>query len=84
MYQIQFSKSAEKEIEKLSANIVEKIIAAIQTLTHNPRPNGYKKLRGFRDLYRIRVGDYRIIYRIEDNILIIEVLKVGHRRYVYN
>jgi mRNA interferase RelE/StbE len=84
MYQIQFSKSAEKEIEKLSAIIVEKVVIAIQSLSQNPRPIGYKKLKGFKDLYRIRIGDYRVIYRIEDDILIIEVLKVGHRRYVYN
>jgi mRNA interferase RelE/StbE len=53
-------------------------------LATNPRPANCKKLKGFKGLYRIRAGDYRIIYRIEDNALIIEVIRIGDRKDIYS
>lgn len=61
-----------------------KIGAAIDELAHRPRPGGAKKLAGPESLYRIRVGDYRVVYQIEDRILHVLVVIVGHRRDVYD
>lgn len=81
-YSIDFSKKAQKQLDKLSDTIAEPILAAIHTLADNPRPQGYKKLKG-RNGYRIRVGDYRIIYEVFDNILLVDVINLGHRKDIY-
>ena len=81
-YTILLSKKAQKQLDKLSDNIAEPILLAIAQLENNPRPNGCKKLKG-RDGYRIRTGDYRIIYNIIDNELIIDVINLGHRKSIY-
>ena len=84
MYKIVFVRSAEKELEKLPLAILRKISPEIEKLEYNPRPHGVKKLKGKRELlWRIRVGDYRIIYSIEDVIKIVEIRRVGHRKDVY-
>ena len=62
-----------------SQNIVKHLVELI----NNPLPNGCKKLSGYEDIYRIRVGIYRIVYRIEDDVLYIEVIKIAHRKDVY-
>jgi mRNA interferase RelE/StbE len=67
----------------MSDYIANPILIAIKDLAQTPRPQGYKKLKG-RSGYRIRVGDYRVIYEIEDEILIIQVVDVGHRKDIYN
>ena len=82
-YKVLISKSAEKEISKLPVKEILKIQKVILDLADNPRPFGVKKLEGFNDLYRIRKGDFRIIYGIEDNVLTVEILKVGNRKEVY-
>lgn len=82
-YKIRLQKSAEKELSKLSPDICKRIIQKIDLLSLNPFPPGVKKLSDEHDLYRIRVGDYRIIYQVENNILVIIVVKIGHRREVY-
>jgi mRNA interferase RelE/StbE len=82
-YKIVISKSAEKEISKLPVKEILKIRETILNLADNPRPFGVKKLEGFDDFYRIKKGNYRIIYTIEDDILTVEVLKVGNRKDVY-
>ena len=69
-------------MDKLSDNITWPIIEAISGLEQNPRPVGYKKLKG-RDGYRIRVANYRIIYEIIDQQLIVEVIALGHRKDIY-
>ena len=81
-YQIRISRSAQKQLDKLPDAIADTLIHSISLLTKNPRPPGYKKLKG-RDAYRIRKGDYRIIYDIYDNVLTVEVIDVGHRRDIY-
>ena len=81
-YTILLSKKAQKQLDKLSDNIAEPILSAIAQLENNPKPNGCKKLKG-RDGYRIRTGDYRIIYNIFDNELIIDVINLGHRKSIY-
>jgi len=81
-YSIEIKKSAAKEIAALPRNDTERIIRKIQLLADDPRPHGCRKLSG-EEKYRIRVGPYRILYQIEDEKLVIYVVKVGHRREVY-
>ncbi len=83
MYSLEFKPRAKKQLEKLPDSISKKLLVAINALCKNPRPRGYIKLTGKRG-YRIRKGDYRIIYNIEDSKIIITVLNVGHRRDVYD
>lgn len=83
MYRIEISKEAEKQIRQLNKDEQVKIVKKIFSLQNEPRPVESKKLRGTHSLYRVRQGDYRIIYTIEDSKLTIIVLKVGHRGKVY-
>jgi mRNA interferase RelE/StbE len=81
-YSVLILKSAQKNLSRLDSSIQGKIIEKIRNLADNPRPSGTKKLAG-RDAWRIRLGDYRIIYEINDDELIILVVVIGHRREVY-
>ncbi|MDA1301332.1 MAG: type II toxin-antitoxin system RelE/ParE family toxin [Proteobacteria bacterium] len=82
-YEIEVSSTAEKQLRKLSQKDQISVLKRIQGLSSEPRPNHSRKLRGQTNVYRIRVGNYRILYSIEDKRLIIIVLKLGHRRDVY-
>ena len=82
-YTIALSKKAQKQLDKLPDNIVEPIFIAIGALADDPRPFGYKKLKG-RAGYRIRSGNYRIIYEILDAQLLIDVIDLGHRKDIYD
>ena len=81
-YKIEIKKSATKEIEKLPKNVLKRVIEKIQSLGTEPRPHGCKKLTAD-EKYRVRVGNYRILYRIEDEVLVVIVVKVGHRKEIY-
>ena len=81
-YTVVLSKKAQKQLDKLSDKIAEPILEAISRLEENPRPQGYKKLKG-REGYRIRIGNYRVIYNIIDNELIVDVITLGNRRDSY-
>jgi len=81
-YTISLSRKAEKYIDKLPDNIAEPIIKTLVSLSDNPRPHGYIKLRG-RGGYRVRAGDYRIIYEIFDTVLVVDVIDIGHRKEIY-
>lgn len=82
-YQIEIKPSASKELEKLPSPMVARVVAAINELAGNPYPQGVKKLTGFERTYRIRVGDYRVLYDVYENILVIEIIRVRHRKDVY-
>ncbi|MBA4379728.1 MAG: hypothetical protein C0393_03435 [Anaerolinea sp.] len=82
-YQIEFKSSALKELERLPRQIIPRAIAAIKGLAESPFPPGVKKLAGFERTYRVRVGDYRILYEIHEDRLIIEIIRVKHRKDVY-
>jgi mRNA interferase RelE/StbE len=82
-YTVVVGKTATKELEKLPTPVVKKIVPAIVSLEENPSPKGCKKLQGFENLWRIRVGNYRIIYAIEDVIMLVDVRKIGHRKDIY-
>jgi mRNA interferase RelE/StbE len=82
-YEIIFKPAAEKSFSKLPKDLQLKIVNAIELLSSNPRPQGVKKLKSLLNLYRIRVGDYRVIYSIDEDVLIVSVIKIAHRREVY-
>ena len=83
-YQIELSRRAEKQLEKIPQQFQGRIRDKINTLAQEPRPTGVKKLQGTEEnVYRIRVGAYRILYEIQDRALIVLVIKVAHRRDVY-
>ena len=79
---IKYLSSAKRELNVLPQNTHKRIIKAISKLKYNPRPSGCKKLKDL-DTYRIRVGDYRVIYEIHDNVLVVLVVRVAHRREAY-
>ena len=81
-YKIEIKKSAAKEISKLPKVALRRIVDKIQTLSSDPRPSGCKKLSGD-EKYRIRVGVYRILYSVDDEIVVIFIVKVGHRKDIY-
>lgn len=83
-YKLLIKKSAAKEMDGLPTKAVAPVTSAILALKENPRPSGCKKLKGSKlNLWRIRVGDYRVIYIIDDSIQIVDVQKVGHRKDIY-
>lgn len=82
-YQIIIERTARKDIQKINKSDQLDVIKAISELADDPRPVGCKKLKG-RTAWRIRVGDYRVIYEIHDDLLIITVITAGHRRDIYN
>ncbi len=81
-YQITIKKSVFKSLEKIQEPYYSNIKTTLFNLADNPRPSGCKKLQG-RNGYRIRVGDFRIIYEIFDEVLVVEVIHFGHRKDVY-
>ena len=82
-YRIEVSATAERQIKKLGREDQIRVIRAVQTLANEPRPSGCRKLQGYDDVYRIRIGRYRALYSIDGRRVIITVLKVAHRRVVY-
>lgn len=81
-YQIFISRTAQKQLNNLPQNEAERLIVTIKSLAQNPRPSGYRKLKE-RDAYRIRKGNYRIIYEIIDSMLIVDIIAIGHRKNIY-
>ena len=82
-YSVQIEKPAWDELMAVPEKMRERLFTALENLESEPRPSGVVKLAGAEDLYRIRVGDYRILYSVEDQVKIVLVEKVGHRRDVY-
>jgi mRNA interferase RelE/StbE len=83
-YTVKSKGSAASELRKLSRDIKERVIKKIASLEENPRQHGSEKLKGDSDLYRVRVGDYRIVYNIDDACATIIITRIAHRREVYN
>jgi mRNA interferase RelE/StbE len=82
-YTIQYSRPASKELEALSAEVSDRIVAAINALQENPRPQGSKKLTGSKDKYRIRVGRYRVIYEIHEKEIVVLIVRISDRKDAY-
>ncbi len=83
-YKIAWKRSAIKELKYLPKEVVVKIVQAVGQLTENPFPVGVKKLVGSERTYRIREGSYRVIFSVEPSSLVIEIIRVGHRKDVYD
>jgi mRNA interferase RelE/StbE len=82
MYKVRLERKAQKKLSKIPEPHYSNLKTAILDLGNDPRPPGCKKLKG-RDGYRIRVSDYRIIYEIQDSILLVDVIELGHRKDIY-
>ncbi|MBI4287727.1 MAG: type II toxin-antitoxin system RelE/ParE family toxin [Chloroflexi bacterium] len=82
-YKIEFVTSAAKEFRSLPANMKKRVSTSVDSLGQKPRPDGVKKLQGHEELYRIRVGVYRVVYEIDDSKKLIRVTRVRHRSEAY-
>jgi mRNA interferase RelE/StbE len=83
-YSITFARSARKELEALPNPLIKRIFTKIESLADEPRPNRCRKLQGFKDLWRIRIGDYRVIYSIDDSLETVDIVAIRHRREAYS
>lgn len=81
-YEVQIVSAAEREMDKLPGAVHKRISRRILTLEDNPRPRGAKKLSG-REEYRLRIGDYRVLYTVDDKNAVVTIFAVGHRREIY-
>ena len=82
-YRVSFARAADRDYQNLPRSVQERAGSAIDALAKNPRPRGIKKLRVAADLWRFRVGDYRVIYRIDDGQRLVDVTHIRHRRDAY-
>lgn len=83
IYKVKIVGAAKRQLRRLSKENQRRILDKIEKLSQNPRPYGYKQLQNEENLFRIRVGDFRVIYKIHNEILVVLVLKTAHRREVY-
>ena len=82
-YTITWRKSTKKDLRKIPEAHVREVVQAVEALAENPFPIGSTKLKGTQNVHRVRVGNYRVIYEIHGAVLVIEVMRVGHRKDVY-
>ncbi len=82
-FRLEYKSSVKKELRRLAKTDRVAVIHKIELLKEEPHPEGSAKLKGSRDLYRIRHGDYRVIYQIQKAVLIIIIIRIGHRREIY-
>jgi len=83
-YAVELKPSARKELESLPNTALSRVIRKIESLALDPRPAGCKKLKGYKDLWRVRIGDWRIVYIIDDAVRSVSVTRVAHRSKVYD
>ena len=82
-YSVELTRTAEKQLRRAAKRDRHRIIEAIESLSEKPRPRDARKLQGYDEVYRIRVGQYRVVYEVYDDRVVIIVLKVGHRKDIY-
>lgn len=82
-YTIEIERPAAKYLARLPKNVQTRIRTAIAALSEDPRPAASTQMVGYENVWRLRIGDYRVVYMIKDDVLIVTVLKVGHRKDVY-
>jgi len=82
-YSIEIKRSAQKELDALDDAVFRRIDRKILVLAEDPRPPGCRKLRGYKDIWRVRVGDWRVVYIVDDAAKVVSVTRIGHRREVY-
>lgn len=83
-YSVEVKPSARKELEALPDELLVRVIRKLDALAHSPRPGGCRKLKGYKDQWRIRVGDWRVVYIIDDAAKLVSVTHIAHRREVYD
>jgi mRNA interferase RelE/StbE len=83
VYRLEITRAAARQLDRIERPTAIRLEAAIRTLAQNPRPAGCAKLAGRDNTWRIRVGDYRVVYEIHDDVLVVVVIRVAHRREVY-
>jgi mRNA interferase RelE/StbE len=84
VYEVRLKSSAQKELRSVEVGIRNRVIDALKLLSNNPRPHGCRKLIAARNRWRIRVGDYRVIYTIDERSLLVEIIAVRHRSKAYD
>ena len=82
-YRIEWRRSTAKDLRKLPSDVVGRVVRAVESLSQEPRPAGCKKLSGSDFAYRLRVGAYRVIYEVFDEVILVEIVRVGHRKDIY-
>ena len=82
-YEITFARSARRELESLDSTIVRRVFSRIEALAENPNPRGAIKLKGSKNLWRLRVGDFRILYEIDNRAQTVDIVAIGDRKDVY-
>lgn len=83
-YRVEFSTAAARQVKKLPRPARDRVLDAVEGLAEDPRPHGAKKLVGEQHAWRIRIGDYRVIYDVLDEVLTVTVVRAAHRRQVYD
>jgi mRNA interferase RelE/StbE len=82
-YTVEVKPPARKELEALPDKVLARVVRKLESLADNPRPSGCKKLKGYKDQWRVRVGDWRVVYIINDVAKLVSVTRIAHRREVY-
>ena len=82
-YRVEIRPAARRQIKKLPREVQAKVLSRLTCLAEDPRPAGAEALQGYQELYRLRVGQYRVLYEIHDGVLVVVVVRVGHRKEVY-
>jgi mRNA interferase RelE/StbE len=83
VFEVYLEKVAETDLKRLPTTTFHRIIPQIRALAENPRPSGCRKLTGSKNDWRIRIGDYRVIYEIDEKVKAVRIMRVRHRREVY-
>jgi mRNA interferase RelE/StbE len=83
-YLVTFAASAKRELRDLPADVIERVVRRIRELAAEPRPAGCKKLQGLKSRWRIRVGNYRIVYAVDDAGRVVDIIRIAHRKEVYD
>ena len=83
-YAVQLKPSARKELESLPDSVLARVVRKVESLASDPRPAGCKKLKGYKDQWRIRIGDWRVVYIVDDTTKLVSVTRIAHRREVYD
>ena len=82
-YTVEVKPAARKELEALPDHVLSRVVHKLESLGHTPRPVGCKKLKGYKDQWRVRVGDWRVLYIIDDAAKLVSITRIAHRREVY-
>jgi mRNA interferase RelE/StbE len=82
-YSLDFTTAAIRDLKHLPKDVQKDVATTIDALADDPRPKGYEKIAGSSDVYRVRCGDYRVLYQIDDDVLMVLVVRARHRREVY-